>query len=541
MVINWDKSKNDPDLRSSAGETIQAAVREAETLPEGTQADAVSGDPAGPGSCAEVADRPLGRRVAAGLVDLGVLAGLYVIMSLIVGPTSPRFGPVSLNLFVLTFTTSGGGVFSVGLFGAWAVLYLILLPGYYFVLETAAGQTAGKALLGLRVLRSGGARPTAGPIALRTLLRLCDGLPAFYLAGFIVMLCTGRRRRQRLGDLAGDTIVVRTARTSRSVALAVTCLAVVALATAGLSASRLASSAGSQAFRGHGISFRYPGGWGEGRSTIAEDRTNRLWSLAVGPGTGADVVIIDSYRLTKVVGAGNLPSAAANLRHLIGGSLRQDGGAILRGPQRITLGGMPGVRFQVGTYLPDGTPIQSILNYAFNGTTEYVINCQTTRAGAAAIAAGCGQVVSTFRTTLPPAANGATPPPTRTTLPPPPLSAAQWRLGLRLLQAQMNRMLEVTGVVTRDMLRAQVSQLQRCAPRLARLGTPASQLRPADRLATRACAQFARAARCYAVAARAIRPFKESARFDKMLHCGDTAATQGGWLIEEAVTVSAPS
>jgi hypothetical protein len=139
----------------------------------------------------------------------------------------------------------------------------------------------------------------------------------------------------------------------------------------------------------------------------------------------------------------------------------------LRGPQRITLGGLPGVRFQIGTYLPDGTPIQGILSYAFNGTTEYVTNCQTTRAGAAAIAAGCGRVVSTFRTTVPPSPSGATAPPTRTTLPPPPLTAAQWRLGLRLLQAQMNRMLEVNGVVTRDMLRAQVSQLQRCAPGLA--------------------------------------------------------------------------
>jgi hypothetical protein len=213
----------------------------------------------------------------------------------------------------------------------------------------------------------------------------------------------------------------------------------------------------------------------------------------------------------------------------------------LRGPQRITLGGLPGVRFQIGTYLPDGTPIQSILTYAFNGTTEYVINCQTTRTGTAAIAAGCGRVVSTFRTTVPPTANGATAPPTRTTLPPPPLTAARWRLGLRLLRAQMNRMLEVTGVVTRDMLRTQVSQLQRCAPDLARLGTPAPPLRPADRLATRACAQFERAAWCYAGAARAIRPFKETARSDRMLHCGDTAATQGGWLIEEAVAVSAPS
>lgn len=29
MVISWDKSENDPDLSSPAGETIQAPVRDA--------------------------------------------------------------------------------------------------------------------------------------------------------------------------------------------------------------------------------------------------------------------------------------------------------------------------------------------------------------------------------------------------------------------------------------------------------------------------------------------------------------------------------
>ncbi|MGN6679291.1 MAG: RDD family protein, partial [Streptosporangiaceae bacterium] len=62
------------------------------------------------------------------------------------------------------------------------------------------GQTAGKALLGLRVLRTDGAKARSGPIAIRTFLRLADELPAFYLLGFIVMLITGRRRL-RLGDL----------------------------------------------------------------------------------------------------------------------------------------------------------------------------------------------------------------------------------------------------------------------------------------------------------------------------------------------------
>jgi uncharacterized RDD family membrane protein YckC len=39
-------------------------------------------------------------------------------------------------------------------------------------------------------------------------LRIVDGLPLFYLVGFIVMLSTGSRA-QRIGDLAANTIVIR--------------------------------------------------------------------------------------------------------------------------------------------------------------------------------------------------------------------------------------------------------------------------------------------------------------------------------------------
>ena len=517
MVISWDKNENNQELNPPAGEMAQTTT----PVPE----------------AATVADRPLGRRVAAALIDLGLLSGLYVLMSLIVGPTSPAIGPATISLLNLTYARAGGTVFSIGLFGAWAVLYLLLLPCYYFALEALSGQTPGKALLGLRVLRADGARPGAGQIAIRTLLRITDWLPAFYLAGFIVMLVTGRQRRQRLGDMAADTVVARTARSPRSLALSLTCVAVVIFATAGLSAIRLASPSGSQTYRGHRVSFSYPAGWAQGHSTSMENAGNRLWSVTVGPGDEADFVIVESYRLNKAVGPGDLGAVTRDLRHVIQSWLDQDGGAILRGPRRITLSGMPGVKFLIGSYLRDRTPFQSILTFAFTGTTEYLINCQTTRSGSAAMAAGCDKVVGTFRAAPPPAAQpSATPSPA--TLPPPPLSVAQWRYGLRLLLAQMNRTIDVNGVVTRAKLRAQVRGLQRCAPSLARLGKPAPRLRPADRMAIRACAQFTKAATCYAAAAREFDPYKVTARFDKSLHCGDAAATAGSGLIGEAVALS---
>ena len=63
-------------------------------------------------------------------------------------------------------------------------------------------------MVGLRVIGRDGGRPTVSAVAIRTVLRLVDWLPAFYLAGFVSMLATGARR-QRLGDLAAGTHVPR--------------------------------------------------------------------------------------------------------------------------------------------------------------------------------------------------------------------------------------------------------------------------------------------------------------------------------------------
>jgi uncharacterized RDD family membrane protein YckC len=74
---------------------------------------------------------------------------------------------------------------------------------YFFALESGGGQTIGKKLMKLRVVRADGRGAGMGEIAVRTILRVVDN----YLVGLIVMLATGERR-QRVGDLAAGTIVV---------------------------------------------------------------------------------------------------------------------------------------------------------------------------------------------------------------------------------------------------------------------------------------------------------------------------------------------
>jgi uncharacterized RDD family membrane protein YckC len=89
--------------------------------------------------------------------------------------------------------------------------YFVLSTGYGIALEwRLRGQTLGKRVLGLRVMDAEGLRLDFSQIVIRNLLRAIDLLPAFYLVGGTVAVYT--RNCQRLGDLAANTIVIRSPR-----------------------------------------------------------------------------------------------------------------------------------------------------------------------------------------------------------------------------------------------------------------------------------------------------------------------------------------
>jgi uncharacterized RDD family membrane protein YckC len=119
--------------------------------------------------------------------------------------------------FYFVFILFGAIVFGalanrINLLGKWVLagfiaLNFLLLWGYYTLFEAFwHGQTPGKHIMKLRVIKDSGRQITLFEAMSRNLLRIIDYLPAFYLAGVITMLCT--KRNQRLGDLAAGTIVV---------------------------------------------------------------------------------------------------------------------------------------------------------------------------------------------------------------------------------------------------------------------------------------------------------------------------------------------
>lgn len=121
-----------------------------------------------------------------------------------------------------------------------AHLAVLVVAGlaYHFVLEARDGQTLGKRCFGIRVVSADGSPVTTRSVAIRSVLRLIDQLPICYVSGLVSMVRTGPSRRQRIGDVAAQTVVVAVAGqalrrgTPRWMLPAVTIVAV--LASAGL-------------------------------------------------------------------------------------------------------------------------------------------------------------------------------------------------------------------------------------------------------------------------------------------------------------------
>jgi uncharacterized RDD family membrane protein YckC len=132
-----------------------------------------------------------GTRIAAALIDFVLFAVLFFIMAVLLGDSS---------------SGDNANGFSVSLNDAPFILYILILLGYYFGLESLRGQTVGKIVMGLRVVPIEG-ELTAQKVLIRTLLRIVDALPFFYVVGFIVMVTSARK--QRIGDMAAGTLVVK--------------------------------------------------------------------------------------------------------------------------------------------------------------------------------------------------------------------------------------------------------------------------------------------------------------------------------------------
>jgi uncharacterized RDD family membrane protein YckC len=129
----------------------------------------------------------LGVRIVAGIIDIVIVGAVFYAIAAMSGQTTAE----GFNLTGVPFFIS-----------------IVVGIGYYLVMEAMYGATLGKMALRLRVVRVDGGPISWGESAIRNILRIVDGLFLYLVA---VILIATSQKRQRLGDRAADTIVVRQA------------------------------------------------------------------------------------------------------------------------------------------------------------------------------------------------------------------------------------------------------------------------------------------------------------------------------------------
>ncbi|HET6531176.1 MAG TPA: RDD family protein [Actinoplanes sp.] len=135
-----------------------------------------------------------GRRVIATIVDGLLFGAAYLLLAWAFGDIRVEGEPANWD---------------ANLSAGWNIAYGVSVVAYYVLMEGYLGQTVGKWATGVTVVSEAtGRAPGVTAAALRTVLRLIDGLFSYAVA-FVVTLASDRR--QRLGDVVAHTLVIRRA------------------------------------------------------------------------------------------------------------------------------------------------------------------------------------------------------------------------------------------------------------------------------------------------------------------------------------------
>ena len=149
----------------------------------------------------------IGSRFIGALVDTVILGLALLLLNAILGFVLELVGA---KTFVDPFLENEQDPsWVVGLVVAlYVLLNFVLLTGYYILFELIwNGQTVGKRVAHIRVVRVNGNPAGFLEIVVRNLIRMVDFLPMAYGVGLITMFFN--RHARRLGDFAAGTIVIK--------------------------------------------------------------------------------------------------------------------------------------------------------------------------------------------------------------------------------------------------------------------------------------------------------------------------------------------
>lgn len=141
----------------------------------------------------------VGLRIGGGLIDLVLFwIAIFIVVFLLAG--------IAALVRLDDLTRSPDAAETVFVLITWLVVLGIFFA-YYILTEAVWGGTPAKLMLGMRVVRSEDGLPiTWGRSFGRNLLRMVDGF-FFYLVGLLTLAFS--QKRQRVGDLAANTLVIK--------------------------------------------------------------------------------------------------------------------------------------------------------------------------------------------------------------------------------------------------------------------------------------------------------------------------------------------
>lgn len=119
---------------------------------------------------------------------------------------------IQVALFIVLALTQAMTSWTFGIVGKWAVAltiigYFVVYWGYFALFESLMqGQTPGKRVVGIRVVKDSGRPIKPGEAVARNFMRIIDFLPGAYVFGLISMAVS--KEKKRIGDYVAGTVVV---------------------------------------------------------------------------------------------------------------------------------------------------------------------------------------------------------------------------------------------------------------------------------------------------------------------------------------------
>jgi uncharacterized RDD family membrane protein YckC len=303
---------------------------------------------------------------------------------------------------------ASNGSFRAELTGVPFLVAVVAWLAYMTLAEATVGASLGKLLVGVRVRRADGGRLTVAGAVVRNLLRLIDALPYFipYLVGGVAVARSPQR--QRLGDRAAGTVVVRAHSVQEGRDLASPApwgsrvvlgfgLILILAATYGFAALAGHCDIGNGVYDCHDVRFEYPGSWSVVRDVKVMTTGNLVFADIVGLDP-VNNVELQAYRLNQSIDRGNIAQSQQEVSTVARQLAETLSGTVADGPRRIEMGGLPGFSIRIeGSYAGQPLILEGVV--LARGTTQCFLECQYTLDHAGEIRSGCDQVMRTFRPT----------------------------------------------------------------------------------------------------------------------------------------------